>query len=98
LQYGFVIYNARVDKAAGQPQLTTQLRLYRDGKVVYAGKENPFRVVNETDLKRLIAGGALQLGTDLIPGEYILQIIVNDTLADEKHRTATQWMDFVIVK
>ncbi len=27
-----------------------------------------------------------------------LQVIVTDTLASEKHRTATQWMDFEVVK
>ena len=98
LQYGFVIYNAQLEKATSRPQLTTQVRLFRDGKVVYAGKENPFNVQNPPDLKRLIGGGAIQLGTDLTPGEYVLQIVVNDLLADEKHRTATQWMDFEIVK
>ena len=34
----------------------------------------------------------------MTPGEYVLQIIVTDALAKEKHRTATQWMDFEIVK
>jgi len=97
LQYGFVIYNAQLDKASGRPQLTTQVRLFRDGKPVFTGNENPFKVQNPGDLKRLIAGGALQLGSDLTRGEYVLQIIVNDTLADEKHRTASQWMDFEIV-
>jgi hypothetical protein len=38
------------------------------------------------------------LGADLIPGEYVLQITATDPLADEKHRVATQWIDFEIVK
>jgi hypothetical protein len=49
-------------------------------------------------MKRLTAGGALQLGTEMPPGEYILQVIVTDLLAKEKNRTATQWIDFEIVK
>ena len=97
LRYGFVIYNAQLDKTSARPQLTTQVRLFRDGKPVFTGKENPFNIQNATDLKRIIASGALQLGSDLTPGEYVLQIIVNDGLADEKHRTASQWMDFEIV-
>jgi hypothetical protein len=32
------------------------------------------------------------------PGDYILQVIVTDPLAKEKYRTATQWIDFEIVK
>jgi hypothetical protein len=40
----------------------------------------------------------LRLGTDLEPGEYVLQVIVTDNLAKEKYRVATQWMDFELVK
>lgn len=98
MEYGFVIYNARIDKATNRPQLITQIRLFRDGKLVFTGKENPFDFTGQADLKRLVAGAAIQLGTELAPGEYVLQIIVSDTRASEKHRTATQWIDFEIVK
>jgi hypothetical protein len=43
-------------------------------------------------------GGAIQLGTSLTPGEYVLQIVVSDLLGKEKNRIATQWMDFEIVQ
>ncbi|HYR74552.1 MAG TPA: VWA domain-containing protein [Pyrinomonadaceae bacterium] len=98
MEYGYMIFNAQLSKATNQPQLTTQVRLVRDGKVIFNGKEIPFDTTNQTDLKRLAAGGAIQLGTGLGPGEYALQIIVNDALANEKRRTATQWIDFEIVK
>ena len=38
------------------------------------------------------------LGPELPPGEYVLQITVDDNLAKEKQRTATQWIDFEVVK
>lgn len=98
MDYIFVIYNARVDKSNPQPRLTTQVRVFRGSTLVFNGKENPYNSASQTDLKRLIAGGEIQLGTDLVPGEYTLQIVVNDLLADQKHRTTTQWMDFEIVK
>lgn len=98
LDYGYVIYNAQLDRATGRPQLTTQVRMFREGQQVFAGKELPFNTDKQSDLKRLIAGGRLRLGTNLPPGEYVLQVIVTDTLAKEKHRTASQWMDFEIVK
>src|ERR1700730_4381746 len=98
MDYALIIYNARVDKATNNPQLTTQVRLFRDGKPVFTGKENPYNVTSQTDLKRLMAGGEIRLGTDLVPGEYALQIVVSDLLADQKHRTTSQWMDFEIVK
>jgi len=96
--YNFMIFNAHLDKATNAPQLTTQVRLFRDGKPVFTGKEIPFMVANQTDLKRLLAGGVLQLGTDLPPGEYVFQVIVNDAQASQKQRLATQWIDFEIVK
>jgi VWFA-related protein len=98
LEYGFLIYHAGLDKASGKPQLTTQIRLFRDGKEVFAGNELPYDPTGQTDPGRLVVGGALDLGTDLQPGEYIFQIIVSDTLADKKYRVATQWMDFEISK
>ena len=98
MAYSFIIYNAHLDKATNAPQLTTQVRLFRDGKPVFTGKENPFKIADPSDLKRLLAGGMIQLGTDLPPGEYVFQVIVNDALASEKHRVASQWIDFEIVK
>ena len=96
LNYGFFVYNAKLDKTDKLPRLTTQVLLFHDGKPVFTGKEYPMSVKDAVDLKRLIAGGSLQLGTDLSPGDYVLQVLVKDALADDKHRTATQWMDFTI--
>lgn len=98
MQYNYVIYNAQVDKATGRPQLQTQMRLFRDGQQLFAGRVQQYDPGNQPDLKRLIAGGALKLGTDLQPGEYVLQLVVADPLAKDKYRTATQWIDFEIVK
>lgn len=98
MEYLFAIYNAQLDKATGKPKLQTQVRLFRNGEPIFTGKEIPFDPVFQSDLERLVARGALQLGTDLAPGDYVLQAIVTDTLAKEKHRVATQWIDFEITK
>lgn len=98
MSYTYVIYNAALDKATNRPRLQVQMRAFRDGKQVFTGRVQPLDPSEQTDFKRLAASGALLLGTDMIPGEYILQIIVTDLLASEKHRTATQWIDFEIIK
>lgn len=98
MNFGYIIYNAQLDKATGQPRVQTQVRLFRDGKEVFAGRIQPLDMTGQTDLKRLKANGALQLGTEMQPGEYILQVVVTDLLAQEKYRTTTQWIDFEIVK
>jgi VWFA-related protein len=97
MTYGFFIYNARLDKATARPQIITQVRLFRDGKEIFTGKENPLIPGQQTDLKRLAATGAIQLGNDMPAGEYVFQVTVTDAFADKKNRTVSQWMDFQIV-
>ena len=98
MDYLFIIYNAHFDKTTNKPQLIGQVQLFRDGKPVFTGKENPLSFSGVVDQKRLVVSGGIQLGTDLVPGEYVLQVVIKDQLADEKHRTVTQWMDFEIVR
>lgn len=97
-EYGYVIYNAKIDKAAGRSQLATQMKLYRDGRLVYDGGWRAFDPKEQTDLGRLIAGGSVRMGGDLTPGEYALQVIVIDKLAKVKDQMATNWIDFEIVR
>jgi VWFA-related protein len=98
LEYAYMIYNARLDKATNRPQLETQLRLFRDGQQVFTGRVNPFDPGQQRDLTRLVAGGSLLLGNDLQPGDYALQLLVIDKLAKEESRLGSQWIDFEIVK
>lgn len=102
LDYGYVIYNALLDKDTNKPQVTTQMRLFRDGKPIFSGRVAPLDTSQQADMKRLLAGGRIQVGSDMTPGDYALQVIVTDTLIKEKskdkRRTATQWIDFEVVK
>jgi VWFA-related protein len=100
LDYGYAIYNARLDKATGRPRLTTQARLFKDGRLVFEGGVTPLDAGGQKDLKRLVAGGRLQVGSELSPGDYVLQVIVTDEVARGKKQdgrgTATQWVDFEV--
>jgi len=98
LLFGYAIYDAMLDKTTRQPQLTAQINVFRDGKLIYATEPKPIDPTGQSDLERITAAGGLQLGSELAPAEYILQIIVNDALAKDKYRTATQWVDFEVVK
>ena len=98
LNYSYTIYNARLDDSK-RPQLQTQMRLFRDGKEVFTGKPLTFNPGQQTDMKKLDAGGRLVVGTSLAPGTYVLQVTVTDALATNKrYGLATQWIDFEIVK
>jgi hypothetical protein len=98
LEYVFMIYNPQLDRAAARPQLESQVIMLRDGKAIFTGKLSPMDSSQLANMKQIVAGGRLQLGTNMEPGEYVLQVIVTDKLAKEKYNTATQWIDFEIVK
>ena len=92
------IYNAKVDRATGRPSLRTQARLFREGQPVFAGPQIPYNPGPQTNMSRLQGGSRLQLGAQLPPGDYVLQVVVTDDLAKGSRATATQWIDFEIVK
>lgn len=98
LAYAFMIYNAQPEPKTNQLQLEYQVLLLKDGRQVFAGRSAPITVGQVADLNHIPASGGLRLGTDLEPGEYVLEVIVTDKLAKEKYRLATQWMDFELVK
>jgi hypothetical protein len=98
MTYAYHIYNARTDKAAPRPQVVTQVKLFRAGQEIFTGKEIPFDSANQVDLKRLVSSGAIQLGSQMVPGEYVFQVIVTDLKVTGKNRVTSQWIDFEIVK
>jgi VWFA-related protein len=98
VDFHYHIYNAKLDRATGQPRLQMQTRLFRDGQPVFAGPLQPYDPGAQPPSARIQTGRRLQLGAQLPPGDYILQVVVTDELARGKQRTATQWIDFEIVK
>ncbi len=97
LRYRFVVYNAKLDQAKN-PSLKTRIRVFRDGKLVLDGKEKPFDLRGQTNMKYLRSTGAIDIGDSLPPGDYILQVIVTDQLAKAKRQIATQFVQFEVVE
>ena len=97
LNYGFAIYNATVG-AADRPQLEGQVILLRDGKALYTGKPEPIEVGPQNDWRQIIAVARMQLGAQMEPGNYVLQVIITDRLAKEQFGVTSQWIDFEVVK
>ena len=96
LNYGYAIYNIQL-APDNRPSLTTQVKLFHDGQPVLIGKEVSLKEQQAVKTKRIFAGGSIDLGANLKPGEYLLQVVVNDLMAKEKQRTSTQWINFEIV-
>jgi VWFA-related protein len=99
LEYTYTIFNAVRDRSTNRPQLQTRAILFRDGQQVWAGETKFLETNGQAETGALTAGGRLMLGAEMTPGEYILQVVVTDALvASAEKRTATQWVDFEIVK
>lgn len=97
LRYGFEVYNAKVD-VDDEPKLTIKIKVFRDGAPVLDGKETQLELFDQTDMGCVKSVGALSLGSEMAPGDYILQIIVTDSLAKEKEKIATQFVQFELIQ
>ena len=92
LRYGCEIYNVKPEITQSRA-LTTQIRVFRDGKTVFEGKPAP--IAPQKDPQKIISNGALSLGSEMPAGDYVLQIVVSD-ISKGKPKTATQWVQFEV--
>jgi hypothetical protein len=95
LMYGCQVLNAQTGQG-NQTELELHTRLFHDGKQIYEGNPMPLDTKSQPYPKSLIAGGAMKLGPGMLPGDYVLQVIVTEKLAKDKYATTAQSMDFEI--
>jgi VWFA-related protein len=98
LNFAFLIYNAAINATTQLPDLTMEIKLFRDGKSVMSVAQTPIDVKTQTDLSRLFINGALHLSSNLEPGDYYLQVVVTDKAAKDKQPPIIQWVNFEVVK
>jgi hypothetical protein len=96
LRYGFEVYNSKLD-AGRRPNLQARIRVFLEGKLVLDGKPIPVDLTGQSDMQRVAVSGAMNLSDKMVPGDYILQVIVTDELAKQKQQIATQHVQFEIV-
>jgi VWFA-related protein len=95
LVFGYTIYNAGFDKKTRDHRLTTQTVVFRDSIKIYSSDRVAVAATDNRDPTRINTGARLQLGPALTPGEYVVQIVVEDAVAK---RTATQVTQFEVIK
>ena len=95
LNYGFTIYNAKL--IGTEPKLHFQTRVFRDGKQIFESSQNP---VDPAGLQAsaVAFSAALALGTGMLPGDYVLQVVITDDLAKAKSNSAMQFVQFEIIE
>lgn len=95
IDYGYEAYNVRRDSASDRPRLQTQVRLFHENQQVFTGKV--LTIAGQPGAERVVAFGHLQLGQNLPPGDYVLQVIVADLATGKsKPRPTAQWLPFEI--
>ena len=95
LNYGYSAFNVKPG-SIDSGNLQSQIRLFRDGKVIFEGK--PQKITTAPARPRAVdLLGSLMLGSVLTPGDYVLQITVTDGLAKPKYKSASQFVQFEIV-
>ena len=96
LRFGSEIYNAKLPSIQ-QGRIFLQPRVFHDRQLVFEGKEQPLNIEGQSS-ESPVYSDAVQLGANLLPGDYVLQIVVTDGLAKEKRRIATQYVQFEVIE
>ena len=96
LRYAVEIYNSKLDQSK-KPNLNTQVRVFRDGKLVHNGESKLFDLGGQTNFGKISFTGALSLGSEMQTGDYVLQVIVIDNLQKNKRKLSTQWVQFEVI-
>jgi hypothetical protein len=94
LFYSYVVYVGRARKTTEAPALQAEVRLFRDGALVYGADPKAIDTTGQDDFERITAAGGLRLNS-LAPGMYVLQVKVKEQSG--KGGDATQVIDFEVV-
>ncbi len=89
VKWGLQILNARAGPRQ-KPAVLVQMRIFRDGREIYGGDNQPVRWPDTVDADHLAASGQFEIGPKLGPGDYALQVMVTDSMAKKKYATASQ--------
>ena len=92
LRYAVVVYNPKL--IGGQAQLRTQLIVSQGNKVLYQEPEQPLN--GPLRGIQIVKVGQLALAK-VLPGKYLLTLIVSDPLGGKKARPVARSLDFTVV-
>jgi VWFA-related protein len=95
LAYSYTLYKPAIDKATNKPNLTVQVNLYRDGKIITERPPQAAQLEAQSDWSRVNDYGYLRLKPNMEPGDYVLQVIVRDMLTQQ---ATSQWIDFQVTQ
>jgi hypothetical protein len=93
------VYNAKRDEKNGSARIESQLRLYRNDTLVQASQVVP---VPDQGRDSISKGIAVNFGvapsSDLVPGNYLLEVLVIDKLAGKNNNTTAQTVAIELIE
>jgi len=92
--YIFTINNAKPENANGTVRITKEVRLYRNGQLIAPEEETPIETAGRQTKSGIEESGIKRLEASFAPGEYALQVIIRDKVAN---RVSSQSIDFEII-
>lgn len=94
LEYAVSVFHSIPAPGTQRPNLLTQMRLFRDGKLLYTGKKIPLVPPERQDNGLVLVKGRVRVSSP--PGEYLLEIAVQDLSAPAKQQAAVAYVDFTV--
>ena len=92
--YIFTINNAKPENANGTVRITKEIRIYRNGQMIATEAETPVETAGRQTKSGIDESGIKRLDVRYAPGEYALQVIIRDKVAN---RVSSQSIDFEII-
>ena len=96
LRFGVEILNVKTN-AKKESDVRIQTRIFHDRQLVFQSKDAQLGTAALTGTGTLVHNDAIQLGENLLPGDYVLQIVVTDG-ASKKKSLATQYVQFEVLQ
>jgi hypothetical protein len=94
LRYGVEVYNAKADKS-GAAKLESIAKIVQNDKIVILGQTHKVDGAGQPDPKNIRVNGNILLKDDLPPGDYVLHVMIRDTVSQ---KFSSQIFPFEIVK
>jgi VWFA-related protein len=94
LEFSLFAYNPKLDSQK-KPRLLQSYRLYKDNQLIFTSTEREVLLDDQPSMQSIAISGGLMLGAELLPGDYLIEVMVKDQ--NDKGRVATQFIQFEIV-
>jgi VWFA-related protein len=98
LQYDCMVYGALLDGQTGKPKLDVAVNLFRGPEQIYTGQPIALAIADGNSTAAVHAAGEIKLPATLPPGDYALELVVNDRLEEKQSQGVAQWVDFTLGK